>query len=71
MPCLRGSYIYAVYGDEGHILTWQWNGTTVSPEVDLTDMLNIDLDVVGINEDQAGELYLVTLGGKVYKLVPG
>ena len=52
-------------------LTWQWNGTTVSPEVDLTDMLNIDLDVVGINEDQAGELYLVTLGGKVYKLVPG
>jgi len=71
MACLRGSYIYAVYGSEGHILTWQWNGTTVSPEVDLTDELNIDLDVVGINEDQAGELYLVTLGGKVYKLVPG
>lgn len=71
MPCLHGNYIYAVYGSEGHILTWQWNGTTISPEVDLTDMLDIDLDVVGINEDQAGELYLVTLGGKVYKLVPG
>ena len=71
MPCLRGQYIYAIFGTEGHILTWHWNGTTVSPEVDLTDMLNIDLDVVGVNEDQAGELYLVTLGGKVYKLVPG
>jgi glucose/arabinose dehydrogenase len=71
MPCLRGHYIYAIFGTEGHILTWQWDGTTVSPEVDLTDMLNIDLDVVGVNEDQAGELYLVTLGGKVYKLVPG
>ena len=70
MACLRGNYIYSVYGSEGHILTWSWNGATVSPEVDLTDMLNIDTDIVAINEDQAGEIYFVTLGGKVYKLIP-
>ena len=71
LPCLRGNYVYGIYGSEGHILTWSWNGTSVSPEVDLTDMFNIDNGVVvAINEDQQGELYIVTLDGKIYKIVP-
>lgn len=70
LPCLRGHYVFLIFGTQNHILTWTWNGTTVSAEQDLTATFNVDHDIVSINEDQAGELYLTTLGGKVYQIVP-
>ncbi|HEY0252012.1 MAG TPA: PQQ-dependent sugar dehydrogenase [Kofleriaceae bacterium] len=71
IPCLSGNYIYAVYGSEAHVLTWAWNGTSVSPENDISLMLPEIVDPVGINEDSAGELYVVTLSGKIYKIIQG
>ncbi len=73
MPCLRGNYIYGLFGTTGHIFTWTWNGSATSAEVDLTDILMVDPsnNIVGFPEDEAGEIYLVMMGsGIVYKIVP-
>ena len=70
LPCLRGTYIFAIYGSEAHILSWSWTGAAIANEKDLTNTFNVDPDVVSINEDSTGELYLVTLGGNLYKIVP-
>jgi len=70
LPCLKGTYIFAIYGTEAHILSWSWTGTAITNEKDLTNTFNVDPDVVSINEDASGELYLVTLGGNLYKIVP-
>jgi glucose/arabinose dehydrogenase len=73
MPCLRGYYVFGILGTSGHILTWRWNGQAIVGEQDLTNTLGFDATwIVGVNEDAAGELYLVLLNpGAIYKLVPG
>jgi glucose/arabinose dehydrogenase len=70
LPCLRGTYIFAIFGSESHVLSWMWTGSAIVAEHDLTATFNVDPDVVSINEDATGELYLVTFGGNVYKIVP-
>jgi glucose/arabinose dehydrogenase len=73
LPCLRGNYVYGVFGTTGHILTWSWTGATTTADVDITNTLDVDPsnNIVAITEDQAGELYLVMHGaGLVYKIVP-
>ncbi|CAN5445281.1 hypothetical protein BH11MYX1_BH11MYX1_43480 [soil metagenome] len=70
LPCLKGTYIFAIYGSESHVLSWAWTGSAIVDEHDLTATFNVDPDVISINEDAVGELYLVTLGGNVYKIVP-
>ncbi len=70
LPCLRGTYIFAIFGTEAHVLAWTWTGSAITNEQDLTATFNVDPDVISINEDATGELYLVTLGGNLYKIVP-
>ena len=71
LPCLRGQYLFGVFGTTGHILSWHWTGSAVTMETDLTDTFNIDASqIVDFGEDLAGEVYLVTLSGAVYKIVP-
>jgi glucose/arabinose dehydrogenase len=70
MPCLRGHYIFGMFGT-GRILSWAWDGTAVTSEVELTNMFNANLtNIVAFGEDQAGELYMVLLDGRIYEIVP-
>lgn len=72
LPCLHGRYIFGIYGTNGHLLSWVWNGTAISSEQELSNMFsNVDFSSIdSINEDAAGELYITTLDGNVYKIVP-
>jgi glucose/arabinose dehydrogenase len=70
LPCLRGRYIFAIHGT-GEILSWVWDGTSVTSQVDLSDRFGSDfMYVTSIVEDQAGELYITTLDGGLYEIVP-
>lgn len=71
MPCLRGRYFYAMYG-LGTVFGFVWNGTAVADHVELTDRFgSLDLfSVSSISEDAAGELYITTLPGAIYRLEP-
>ncbi|MFT3695367.1 MAG: PQQ-dependent sugar dehydrogenase [Kofleriaceae bacterium] len=71
IPCLSGYYVFGIYGTTSHILTWQWDGTNVSPEKDISDVVPDAMDPVAINEDAAGELYVVTLTNGIFKIIPG
>jgi glucose/arabinose dehydrogenase len=71
MPCLRGRYIFGAFGI-GHVFSWVLDGGAVTLESELTDMIAVDVtNLTGFGEDQAGELYFVTLDGKLYEIVPG
>jgi glucose/arabinose dehydrogenase len=72
LPCLHGRYIFGIYGTSGHLLSWVWNGSAITSETELSSMFgNVDFSTIdSINEDDAGELYLSTLDGSVYKIVP-
>ena len=71
MPCLRGRYLFGIFGT-GQLLSFVWTGTAVTSQADLTDHLgSVDLtNVTSIVEDQAGELYITTIDGSLYELVP-
>lgn len=71
MPCLRGRYIFGIFGT-GALLSFVWTGGAITSETDLSDHLgSVDLtNVTSIVEDQAGELYITTLDGSLYELVP-
>ncbi len=70
LPCLRGRYIFAIHGT-GEILSWVWNGSAITSQTDLSDRFGSAFTyVTSIVDDQAGELYLTTLDGAVYKIVP-
>jgi glucose/arabinose dehydrogenase len=71
MPCLRGRYLFGTFGI-GHVFSWVLDGGAVTSESELTDMIAVDVtNLTGFGEDQAGELYFVTLDGKLYAIVPG
>lgn len=71
LPCLRGRYLFGIIG-LGYVLSWVWDGTQVKGFADLTNMLNADLtNIDGFGEDDAGEVYITTLDGHVYEIVPG
>jgi len=71
---ITGGYVYRgaqgalpdgtyVYGDYCTGEIFAWDGTTQSV------LLDTDLNISSFGEDEAGELYVVGLGGTVYKLV--
>lgn len=72
LPCLHGRYIFGIYGTSGHLLSWVWNGSAITKEAELSGMFSdVDFSTIdSINEDDAGELYLSTLDGSVYKIIP-
>ena len=72
MPCLRGRYLFGWFG-MGEILSFVWDGTQVTNEADLTGMFgDVTLtNPTSISQDAAGELYITTLDGGLFAIVPG
>ncbi len=65
LPSLRGHYFYADYCG-GWVRSFRLAGGNAT---DRQDRLSLHLAVSSFGEDARGELYVVTLGGTVYRLV--
>ncbi|MFN2383850.1 MAG: sorbosone dehydrogenase family protein [Gemmatimonadota bacterium] len=70
MPALRGLYFYSDYCS-GFVRSFRFAGGTATDLRQWTELEPSDHAVVSFGEDAAGELYLLTAGGGVYKVVPG
>jgi glucose/arabinose dehydrogenase len=71
IPAMRCRYLFAVFG-VGRIMSFAWDGQTAGHVRELSDMFgdaNV-LSVTSIADDNAGELYMTTIDGKLYKIVP-
>jgi glucose/arabinose dehydrogenase len=68
MPALQGQYFYADFC-QGWVKSVRADGIT--PVVTDWPALNPGDLVTSFGEDNAGELYIITVGGTVYKIVPG
>jgi hypothetical protein len=71
LPQLRGRYIFAIFSFAGRVMSFVYCGGAVTSEVELTNMFADTGSITGFGEDAAGELYLVTLDGALYEIVPG
>lgn len=74
IPWLRGTYFYADYA-MGWIRSFRYDGKSISDRRDWTDMLEASLpdernlrNISSFGEDAAGELYIVDLGGSIYRI---
>jgi glucose/arabinose dehydrogenase len=68
MPALQGTYFYADYC-QGWVRSFRYaNGAATEPqEWDFGDLGNI----LSFGQDAAGELYILSANGTVYRIVPG
>jgi len=67
IPLLQGAFLYADYCG-GFVKSFRYNGTTVS---DQRSWPNLAVgSIVAFGEDNLGELYIVSIGGSIYKIVP-
>ncbi|MES9970062.1 MAG: hypothetical protein ABW092_08515, partial [Candidatus Thiodiazotropha sp.] len=64
MPQMQGRYLYSDYGS-GRIWGLADDG---AGGYNVEELLDSDLNVVSFAEDQAGELYVLHLGGSIHKL---
>lgn len=71
IPALRGAYLYADYCTR-EIRTLRWKAGTLSGESNLTADLQSTtlLGISSFGEDASGELYVVDIGGTVYRIDP-
>ncbi|MCB9851179.1 MAG: PQQ-dependent sugar dehydrogenase [Phycisphaerales bacterium] len=72
MPELKGTFFFSDYCG-GYVRTFRYaNGDAVPPVVTdrSSEFTGISGAIVSFGEDAAGELYIVTLAGNVYKIVP-
>ena len=67
MPDLQGTYFFSDYCT-GIVQSFRWNGSAVT-ELTTHDDLSGG-SIVGFGEDAQGEMYITTLGGGVYRIVP-
>ncbi len=63
LPALQGAYFFA---DHVSGIVWAWNGTLPAVR---TPVANVS-SVSSFGEDRDGELYLVSLGGSIWRLQP-
>ena len=73
IPNLRGTYLYADFETSRFFALRMANGGVAQQQVDITENLNPGQDVEGISsfgQDSAGEVYVVSFGGAVYRIVP-
>jgi glucose/arabinose dehydrogenase len=75
IPSLQGTY---VFGDFSLARVWsfKYNGTTLSEFIERTNELDPPGpetlgNVASFGEDAAGELYIVTYGGTIYRIIEG
>jgi len=69
IPSLRGVYLYSDYCQR-HLWGFRLKGGKATGLVDWADTLSGVGQVVSFGEDRSGELYVASLDGGVYKLVP-
>ncbi|WP_437594848.1 PQQ-dependent sugar dehydrogenase [Sorangium sp. So ce1000] len=70
IPWLRGSYFYGDYCS-GRIRTLTYEGGAASAPVDRTDDLgSFGFSIASFGQDGTGEVYVVDLGGTVYRVDP-
>jgi glucose/arabinose dehydrogenase len=71
IPELDGVYFLADFcsSSTGWIRSFRFDGSSVTEEFDWTETFGIS-SVVAFGEDLAGELYIVSIGGGIYKIVP-
>lgn len=73
IPWLNGTYFYGEWcGD--WVKTFRYDGSTLSDQQDVTIDLNDGIagsltSIVSFGEDASGELYIVTYGGTIYRIV--
>jgi glucose/arabinose dehydrogenase len=71
IPNLRGTYLYADYASARFFALRVSGGEVVQEQTDISADLNPDGDVEGITsfgQDNAGELYVLSFGGSVYRI---
>ena len=69
IPGLRGTYFYADY-PTGRTWRFAWAGGRAN-EVEITeDLQTAGLEPSGFGQDSAGEVYLVSIQGTVYRIDP-
>ena len=70
MPGLRGTYFYAEFYD-GWVRSFRNVGGVAIDQRDWESTIGNIAAIAGFGEDGHGELYILTFGGTVYKIVPG
>jgi len=70
MPALRGTYFYAEFYD-GWVRSFRNVGGAALDQRDWESTIGNISAIAGFGEDGHGELYILTFGGTVYKIVPG
>jgi glucose/arabinose dehydrogenase len=71
IPNLRGTYLYADYQSARFFALRMEAGAVAQPQTEITDSINPGGDIEGISsfgQDSAGELYVVSFGGSVYRI---
>ncbi len=71
IPSLRGTYIYADYSSARFFALRVAAGAVVQAQTDISSNLNTGGDVDAITsfgQDSAGELYVLSFGGSVYRI---
>lgn len=69
VPVLSGQYLYADYCSH-FVRSFVHSGGQATQLRDLTQYLDPHANVSSFAQDQRGELYILTLGGSLYRIVP-
>ncbi len=69
VPVMADFYFYADYCN-GFVLSFRYSGGNVTTQLDWTQLLSPGPTISSFGQDARGELYIVTLNGGVYRIVP-
>jgi glucose/arabinose dehydrogenase len=69
LPILAGRYFYGDYCS-GRVSSFRYSNGAVTEQHDYTPEFGVLGNITSFGEDSAGELYVVTQGGNVYRIVP-
>jgi glucose/arabinose dehydrogenase len=69
VPALSGHYIFADYC-AGFVRSFRVNGTAAGPTTDWTRQIGDVGRITSFGEDSAGELYITSEDGRIFKIVP-
>ena len=69
LPVMADFYFYADYCN-GFVLSFRYSGGNVTTQLDWTQLLSPGSQISSFGQDARGELYIVTLSGSVYRIVP-
>jgi glucose/arabinose dehydrogenase len=69
LPSIAGYYFYADYCN-GVVLSFRYNAGNVTTQLDWSTVLSPGSNISSFGQDAKGELYMLTLGGGVYRVVP-